>query len=366
MIFCSSLNFISKSLSSFSFCVVAICDHMPAKKNTKKAGGKKESNWVPTYKFFAKQTLAPYPNEDGSALFYGDDCDKEKDIFKAGAVAKGRSGENCMQMLRVGMGVTLAAAAADIGGKTLTKRFGKLSAVTDGEEFQAAIAEMEKTGLLQLAALYKSAEGESFLEAAATLNVGKTGKPTRDETDKACETYFQFLDANKDALRKVLPQVASFAAKLYQHAMAVHETVDLTTHKKVWTKSLKKACKKPSKEVKAWVKEPAAEDKFLAAMQAEVAAKVKQNKGKKDRSDSSSNQGSDDNDSDDAKSSAAAESDSSKKSSKSSKSAKSDGSEKKAKKKNSKKGQGGKKRKAEDKKEKKAKKCKKGDSSDNS
>jgi hypothetical protein len=310
---------------------------MPAKKNTKKAGGKKESNWVPTYKFFAKQTLAPYPNEDGSALFYGDDCDKEKDIFKAGAVAKGRSGENCMQMLRVGMGVTLAAAAADIGGKTLTKRFGKLSAVTDG-----------------------------FLEAAATLNVGKTGKPTRDETDKACETYFQFLDANKDALRKVLPQVASFAAKLYQHAMAVHETVDLTTHKKVWTKSLKKACKKPSKEVKAWVKEPAAEDKFLAAMQAEVAAKVKQNKGKKDRSDSSSNQGSDDNDSDDAKSSAAAESDSSKKSSKSSKSAKSDGSEKKAKKKNSKKGQGGKKRKAEDKKEKKAKKCKKGDSSDNS
>jgi hypothetical protein len=329
---------------------------MPAFKGKK--GENKSKDWVPTYNWIAKKALAPYPQEKGSP-FWGK---KEKAVFKAGAMAKTRKSDNCLLQASIGKGVTMAASTFDVGSNSIIDHILKIATAENETEWQEATEQFGKTGLPGMAKLLAS-EGNDFLEAVKALNVGKTKKIKSEKSDEAVQALFKFLEMHEETLRKEVPKVASFAARAYTFAMALFELLELYSQKKTWSKNLNTLGNK-TKATKEWKDDAKDPDAFLKAVCAEVAAKIKKNKGE-DSSGSSKDSSAEKVSSDDSSEKKNDKSDSSdgSKKGKKRKAASDDGEEEGDEKKKKQKS----KKEAKDKKGKKAKKSKKkSDSSDSS
>ena len=138
------------------------------KKSSKKGGEKKKpgAGVVAKYMYFAKHTLAPYPDEDGSALYVGDHED-EGALLDPAAVLRTRNSNNCEMLRRPGMGLSLSAASIDVGLKALKK----------------------PSALKKLKTALATDEGEALRKACKTLNIGKNGKAKRSQVQEAVKAY---------------------------------------------------------------------------------------------------------------------------------------------------------------------------------
>ena len=136
---------------------------------------------VPKYKFFSKNALAPYPSEDGCPFYLGE-ADDEKSFFKKGHIAQEVvSADTCEALWRLGMSVALYASACHVGGGALL------------EHVDARGRVGEKPGQTMLCGLLRSPEGQDFLKALKTLNVGIGGRVSQEEADVALKDYVSFL-----------------------------------------------------------------------------------------------------------------------------------------------------------------------------
>ena len=246
-------------------------------KGTKKDANKKSDTkvFVKKYKYFAKGTLSPYPNEeDGCPFYMNKKCQDEKELFSSGTITATRTPDNCEMFHRQGMAVCLMASAADHGAKLLFKRLPP-NRPNAGEAF-------DKTGLPGLMDLLGTERGNDFVKAMEVLNVGRVKKPEENEVEPAVTDMFRFFKRDGKELRKQLSRTASFCASMYLFTMNVSEHLDLYENRKKWAKFLEDA-KKQSKEMRAWLKDPENSDKYLAAIVAAFMEKVKTNKVAKDK-----------------------------------------------------------------------------------
>ena len=166
-------------------------DRKEKKKNKEDAQGKdkeppvKKPGGIPKYQFFQKASLAPYPDEDGNALWLGD---KESlgDLLAPAAVLNSRTPKNAEMLARPGMALSLAASAFEHGGGDLAS--GKA-----------------KKALEKLVALFKEKDGQCFLDAARVLNLGKSGSASRSDVKDAVHTYVKFMIKDSEGLQGGAP-----------------------------------------------------------------------------------------------------------------------------------------------------------------
>ena len=218
-------------------------DKKKQQSSKKGAEKKKGTEVVAKYMYFAKHTLAPYPDEDGSALYVGD-YEDEGALLDPAAVLRTRNSNNCEMLRRPGMGLSLSAASIDVGLKALKK----LSAL---KKLKKAIS---------------SDEGEALRKACKTLNIGKNGKAKRSEVQKAVKIYANHMTKATDPeFHDALVGVASLSSKIYLAVMAMLEHRALFQKRKAWAKKMHAGDKQPD-TMKAWTKEPGADDKLEAAL----------------------------------------------------------------------------------------------------
>ena len=122
---------------------------------------------VPKYMYFAKHSLASYPDEDGCCLYLGDH-DGEQSLLAFDAVLSSRNSRNCEMLTRPGMGLSLSAASIDTCLKALQEK-------------------PADWGLKRLSKALKAANGEEVRNAVSALNVGKSGKAKRAEVTSSSE-----------------------------------------------------------------------------------------------------------------------------------------------------------------------------------
>ena len=213
------------------------------KQGSKKGAKKGEANTVPKYMYFAKHTLAPYPDEDGSALYVGDHED-EAGLLDPAAVLRSRNANNCEMLVRPGMGLSLSAASIDVGFRALKK----------------------PAALGKLRAVLKTEAGEALRKACATLNIGKNGKAKRSEVEKAVGDYIDAMtSATNTELNEALVEVASFTSRVYLAVMAMLEHKALFERRKAWAKKMRALDQQPE-SVRLWAKDPTMFDKLKAAL----------------------------------------------------------------------------------------------------
>ena len=214
------------------------------KKQGSKQGAKKgEAATVAKYMYFAKHTLAPYPDEDGSALYVGDHED-EAALLDPAAVLRSRNANNCEMLTRPGMGLSLSAASIDVGFRALRK----------------------PAALGKLKTVLKTEAGEALRKACATLNIGKNGKAKRSEVEKAVGDYIDAMtSATNTELNEALVEVASFSSKVYLAVMAMLEHKALFERRKAWAKKMRALDQQPE-SVRLWAKDPTMFDKLKAAL----------------------------------------------------------------------------------------------------
>ena len=245
---------------------------------------KKGTGVVAKYMYFAKHTLAPYPDEDGSALYVGDHED-EAALLDPAAVLRTRNSSNCEMLRRPGMGLSLSTASVDVGLRALKK----LSAL---KKLKNALA---------------TDEGEALRKACKTLNIGKNGKAKRSQVQEAVKKYTEHMTKATDAeFHDALVGVASLTSKIYLAVMAMLEHRALFQKKKAWAKKMH-SDEKPSETMQAWMKEPGADDKLVTALVDAFMVKMKaQNRkgagAKKKSKSESEGEDSEELDSDDASS----------------------------------------------------------------
>ena len=208
---------------------------------------------VPKFKFFSKNALAPYPSEDGCPFYLGE-ADDEKSFFKKGHIAQEVvSADTCEALWRLGMSVALYASACHVGGGAL------LGHVDDRGRVG------EKTGLTMLCGLLRSPEGQDFLKAVKTLNVGIGGRVSQKEANVAVKNYVSFLTKKEPQLRKAVSRAASFTAKVYQATMCIAEHMDLLACPKAWADQMQGGRNQPATTQK-WIRDPKDQGKLIAAM----------------------------------------------------------------------------------------------------
>jgi hypothetical protein len=259
------------------------------KQDKKAKGGKQKKDIIPKFKYFAKNALAAYPDEDGVPI-YLNNAEDEKEFFKKGHIMKGRNKDNCELFKRMGMALCLGASSLDAGCKTLEKRVPK-----PNDSDSDIATKTKKGGLGPLVQLLDTAEGKEFVDAVGTLNAGQKKKPRKDDVLKAVRNMEHFLDEKGADLRKILSRVAIFSGSMFLFSMTLTELLELSEHKKDWAKSMDNVNKQP-KAVRDWIRDPKDNTKFLNALAESFMEKIKKNKKVKDKkknaSDSSSHGGS--------------------------------------------------------------------------
>ena len=236
-------------------------------------GAKKD--FVQKFRYLAKASLAPYPDEEGVALYLGK-ADDEKAFFKSGNIAKTRSKENCELLHRIGMAISLSASAFDVGNGLVEKRApaaGDFRGGSAGERFS-------KTGLTGFRELLETDAGQKFKKAAALLNTGKTKRPDKKDVAEAMSDFVAFLQSDKKRLRQSLARIVSFSAGMYLHSMTLLEHMDMQEHPEIWARQMQSLGQQP-KAVRAWARDPKDEKKMLAAMVEAFMDKVKGHKKEK-------------------------------------------------------------------------------------
>ena len=94
------------------------------KKNNDAKGPKpRQPGGIPKYQHFPKASLAPYPDEEGNALWLGDN-ENLQELLTPSNILASRSPKNSEMLARPGMAVTLSAAAIHLGAKELMERKG--------------------------------------------------------------------------------------------------------------------------------------------------------------------------------------------------------------------------------------------------
>ena len=214
--------------------------------SSKKGAEKKKGTGgvVAKYMYFAKHTLAPYPDEDGSALYVGDHED-EAALLDPAAVLRTRNSSNCEMLRRPGMGLSLSTASVDVGLRALKK----LSAL---KKLKNALA---------------TDEGEALRKACKTLNIGKNGEGQKVlRFEEAVKKYTEHMTKATDAeFHDALVGAASLTSKIYLAVMAMLEHRALFQKKKAWAKKMH-SDEKQSETMRAWMKEPGADEKLVTAL----------------------------------------------------------------------------------------------------
>ena len=208
---------------------------------------------VPKFKYFAKNVFAPYPSEDGCPFYLGD-ADDEKSFFKKGFIAENvATADSCEALWRLGMAVALYSSSFQVGGGALVDHVDECGRVGD------------KTGFPQLGDLLRSPEGQAFMKAAKTLNVGIGGRVSRAEAKAAVKTYVSFLTKKEPQLRKAASRAASFSAKVYQATMCMLEHMDLLACPKTWASAMQGGKNQPALTQK-WIRDPKDQGKLVEAL----------------------------------------------------------------------------------------------------
>ena len=220
-----------------------------------KVEDRKKQSTVPKYMFFAKSSLAPYPDEAGNPLYSGDVDAIE--FLEPKAIAKSRTTGNCEYLHRPGMALSLAAAALDTGFSELQTHKGKLQ----GAE---ACAQFLK-------------KHPDLLKSIKVLDTGKTRTPDTKAVEKA-------LLSMTPEDRKGLADLAISAGRFYIFAMNALETQDLMTNPKIYARKLEKATGRQSKAWAAWLKSPEDADKMKTMLSRSLDEKIQGNAKKQKKS----------------------------------------------------------------------------------
>ena len=132
-------------------------------------------------------------------------------------------------------------------------------------------------------------QGQAFMLALQTLDVGQTKKPAEKEVKKALKVFREYLEKEDKEFHRSLTWLASQSAALYLAAMALLKDTAFFQDPKGW---ISKVAGKQKEEVRAWQKSPNDTKKMDKALLAEFMKKVQENEPDKDKkrkaSDSSS------------------------------------------------------------------------------
>ena len=264
-----------------------------------KQKGDDEENgvYVPKKFYLARDKLASYPDEDGCPFYLGD-AEDEKSFFAPGFLLGTRSSRNEEYFHRPGMALSLGAASMHRACRTMKDRLLPCWALKGADEPVERILDFEakfkKTGLSGLVDLLATSDGERFLEALETLDVGREGRRDQPRVEKAVRDLVDVLGEHGQELRKNASRAASFAAKVYLGSMSIMEHLELLEHRKDWAKNMEDAAKS-NRHIKAWTKNPKSGDLLVDALTACFMEKIKRHgKGKNQRkqaADTSSEEG---------------------------------------------------------------------------
>ena len=270
------------------------------------------ATYVPKKFYLAKDKLSSYPDEDGCPFYLGD-AEDEKTFFAPGFLLSTRSSRNEEYFHRPGMALSLGAASMHRACRTLRDRLSPCWADEPGDP-AAKIFDFEtkfkKTGLSGLLDLLYTSDGNKFLEALETLDVGREGRRDQNRVETAVRDLVDVLEEHGNDLRKNASRAASFAAKIYLGSMSLIEHLELFEHRKEWSKNMEDAAKS-NKHIKAWTKNPKDGDLLVSALTASFMEKVKKHaKGKAQRKQAADTSSEEDDDNEDSAKSGDSEHDS--------------------------------------------------------
>ena len=191
-----------------------------------KATDAKKPYGIPKYQHFPKASLAPYPDEEGNALWLGDN-ENLQELLAPSNILASRSPKNSEMLARPGMAVTLSAAAIHLGAKELTAGKGTKA--------------FEK-----MAPFFEDGAGKELLRAVKTLNLGKSGSASRSDVKKAIKRYVAFMQTDNPDMHKALVQLVNTASRAYLLAMHLLEQKAFFLKTGTWAKKWKRSGKEPS------------------------------------------------------------------------------------------------------------------------
>ena len=218
-------------------------EHKVKKDETKDK--KNKTGGIPKYQFLQKACLAPYPDEEGNALWLGDK-ESVKELLKADSVMNRCTNKNSEMLARPGMALSLAASALQHGGSTLVSGKGKKA--------------IEKA-----MAIFRDKDAEAFLKAAKALNLGKSGTASRSDVKTAVHTYVKFMVKHQDGLHDAVVGLVSSCSLLYLFGMHIVEQGAFFEKSGSWAKKWKRFGSEPV-QMKAWIKDPGSQSKLEEAL----------------------------------------------------------------------------------------------------
>ena len=230
-----------------------------------KGAGARKPFGIPKYQHFPKASLAPYPDEEGNALWLGDN-ESLQELLSPSNILASRSPKNSEMLARPGMAISLSAAAIHVGAKEFLEGKGA-----------KALEKMPR--------FFETSSGKELLSAVKTLNLGKSGSASRSALKKAVKKYIDFMQADNEDLQKALVRVVNTASRAYLLAMHLLEQRAFFLKTGSWAKKWKRSGKEPS-EIKAWLKDPSNTDKLTAALVDTVLQKIKHGRKKAKDGDS--------------------------------------------------------------------------------
>ena len=221
---------------------------------------------IPKYQYLPKASLAPYPDEDGNALWLGDK-ESLSDLLTPAAVLNSRTPFNSEMLGRPGLALSLAAAAFQHGGGELSS--GKA-----------------KKALEKLLLFFQEKDGKAFLAAASVLNLGKTGTASKGQVKVAAHDYVKFLCRDDEALQKALVGFVNCCSKMYLFGMHMVEQRAFFSKLGGWAKKWRRTGKEPS-QLKPWIKEPENHKKLESGVVELIMEKSSENKKRANARDGS-------------------------------------------------------------------------------
>ena len=234
-----------------------------AKEKGKKNNAKKGAKYILKHLYFGKNLLDPYINEDGCPFYLNKGKD-EMSQLKLKNIVKGRNADNEELCRRPGMGLALDAASLNHGAKALVKH-------CSGQWPPEVKADMDKTGMLQVCALFEGDDGKVLLEALDTLDVGRSRQPKKKPVRKAVQALVRFLTNDVADKQKQFARMMTFAARQYLFASTALKGLALGNHLPDWAAKFQG---QQSKEIEGWRKKPSDTARLVEALTAELLAKI--------------------------------------------------------------------------------------------
>ena len=260
-----------------------------APKATKKKGGNK--NYVPKYRYYAKDKLAAYPDEDGCPFYLGKGQD-EHTFFTGKSIRASRSKDNEEMYHRPGMSLSLSCASFEKGIDQVLQF--KEASLTEEQQ-----KPLMKTGLIDILNFLATPEGKRFEKAVRKLNVGKHKRIKEEDAQTAIDDFVDVLREMPKKAKRGFSRWASYTANGYLFSMTLAKDAALLEDLPAMAENM---VGNQSQSLKAWVKNSSNVKKFKKSLLAEFMDKVKKNsKEKKKRAADSSSEEEDDSDDDDAK-----------------------------------------------------------------